>query len=189
MKRSRMLSCLAGAGLATLGLSACSTDGSGDGVAARDGSGAVTELRDSSGRSVGTATVTQSGDALRVRIVGTAVPQGVHGAHIHTTGACDAPDFTSAGPHWNPTGRLHGTQNPQGPHLGDMPNLLVGTDGRGTLEFVIPAGRLEGGDRALLDEDGASVVVHAAADDYRTDPSGNSGARIACGVLEPVVVR
>lgn len=183
MKQSVMLT-----SLCALGLSACvSNDRL---VEPEPIAGAVaTDLRDMTGRSVGTATGTQEGDRLRIRIVGTALPPGVHGAHLHAVGACQPPDFASAGPHWNPTGRQHGTQNPQGHHLGDLPNLLIGTDGQGTLEFVAPAVQLERGDRALIDRDGASLVIHALADDNRTDPSGNSGARIACGVLQPVIDR
>jgi Cu-Zn family superoxide dismutase len=98
---------------------------------------------------------------------------------VHTTGLCDAPDFTTAGPHWNPTAMKHGTMNPQGPHEGDLPNLIVGTDGRGTLGITIPGATMAG----LFDTDGSALVVHAGADDLMTDPSGNSGGRIACGVL------
>ena len=168
--------------LAALGLSACVTDD----VDTGDVDGPTTAsavLRDSAGRNVGTASVSEDESGLRVRIEATALPQCVHGAHVHAVGRCDAPGFTSAGPHWNPNGREHGSLNPQGPHHGDLPNLLVGTDGRGTLEFVLPAGRVGRGDQAMLDGDGASLVIHATEDDYRTDPSGNSGARIACGVL------
>jgi Cu-Zn family superoxide dismutase len=109
--------------------------------------------------------------------------RGTYAAHVHTVGACTAPDFTSAGPHWNPTGAQHGRNNPAGMHKGDLPNLSVGTDGRGSLEFLIAGAALRGGAAPLLDADGAAVVIHAQADDYRTDPAGNAGARIACGVL------
>jgi Cu-Zn family superoxide dismutase len=95
------------------------------------------------------------------------------------TGKCDPPDFASAGGHWNPTGHQHGMKNPAGPHAGDMPNLDVGSDGRGHLVFTLPGGTYEG----LMDEDGAAIVVHAKPDDLTTDPSGNSGGRIACGVF------
>lgn len=166
-----------------LGLAGCATSGTEDEPLPDMPATASADLRDSGGRTVGHASVTESGDGLRVRIEATGLPPGAHGAHLHAVGACDAPDFASAGPHWNPTDRQHGTQNPQGPHRGDLPNLLVGTDGRGTLEFVVPAARVARGRDALLDRDGAALVIHAAADDYRTDPSGNSGARIACGAF------
>lgn len=142
------------------------------------------ELRKADGQAVARATVEPSGEGLRLRIEATALPAGTYGAHIHMTGRCDAPDFASAGGHWNPMSRQHGSENPQGPHMGDLPNLVVAANGTGSVSFDIPHATLRGdGDHALLDADGAAVVVHASPDDYRTDPSGNSGARIACGVL------
>lgn len=140
-------------------------------------------FRDSSGREIGRAVVTQEAGGLRIRVAIDGIRAGSHGLHFHAIGRCDAPGFESAGPHWNPSMRLHGTRNPGGPHGGDLPNLLAGTDGRGTLEYLLPGARLRGGRRALLDGDGAALMVHASPDDYRTDPSGNSGARIACAVL------
>lgn len=140
-------------------------------------------LNGADGTTMGTATATQAGDDILVRVEATNLPSGAHGIHIHQTGTCTAPDFASAGPHWNPTGAQHGKDNPAGMHRGDLPNVLIGTDGRGTLEYRIANAKVSGGGDALLDNDGAALVVHAAADDYRTDPSGNSGARIACGVF------
>jgi Cu-Zn family superoxide dismutase len=127
------------------------------------------------------ATASEFGDGIRVRVEAMGMPAGVYGAHVHTTGRCEAPDFASAGPHWNPTGQQHGKNNPQGMHKGDLPNLAVGTDGRGSFEVTIPGASMSGGPNPLLDSDGAAVVIHASPDDYRTDPSGNSGGRIACG--------
>lgn len=141
-------------------------------------------LRAADGGDRGSVTVSETGDGLRFAIAATGLPQGVHGAHVHAVGRCDAPGFETAGPHWNPTGREHGRENPQGQHAGDLPNLIIGTDGRGSLEITIP-GTLAGGSNALLDGDGAAFVIHANADDLRSDPSGNSGARIACGVITP----
>ena len=141
------------------------------------------EIRDALGRAMAEATATWSGDRLRVRVAARGLAPGGYGAHVHAVGRCDPPGFESAGGHWNPTGRQHGSQNPQGPHLGDLPNLLVGANGEGSFEFGIAGGRLNGRDEAMLDEDGAALVIHAYPDDYRTDPSGNSGARIACGVF------
>jgi Cu-Zn family superoxide dismutase len=140
---------------------------------------AVAMLRTAAGVDVGRAVARAEGTRIRITIDGKAMPAGVHGAHVHTTGRCDAPDFASAGPHWNPTGAQHGTQNPAGAHAGDLPNLTVAADGSGSLSMLLPAGTLD----AMLDEDGAAMVIHAAADDLRTDPSGNSGGRIACGVF------
>jgi superoxide dismutase, Cu-Zn family len=140
---------------------------------------AVATLVSSTGTPVGRATVTETAQGLRITADLHDLPPGQHGIHIHTTGRCDGPDFASAGGHWNPTGKHHGLNNPAGPHMGDLPNLVVGADGRGTISGLIAGGTLAG----LLDADGAAIVVHAAADDEMTDPSGNSGARIACGTL------
>jgi Cu-Zn family superoxide dismutase len=118
-----------------------------------------------------------------VRIEAAGLRPGTYGAHVHAVGRCDPPDFASAGPHWNPTGQQHGSQNPQGAHKGDLPNLMVGADGRGSVELVIPGVSLRGSRAPMLDADGAALVVHERADDYRTDPTGNSGGRIACGVF------
>lgn len=110
-------------------------------------------------------------------IEATGLPPGELGLHVHTVGRCEGPDFASAGPHWNPTRRQHGRDNPEGPHLGDLPNLIATAEGRGTVVLALPPG--------FLDADGASIVIHASPDDYRTDPSGNSGARIACAAFIP----
>ncbi|HWH16858.1 MAG TPA: superoxide dismutase family protein [Allosphingosinicella sp.] len=173
---------LSASGLA-LALSGCSSYGGPPPPNYPPVASAAADLRDPYGRSMGTATITQVGEGLRLAIQGMNLSPGAHGFHIHQTGVCAPPDFTSAGPHWNPTNRQHGKDNPAGMHHGDLPNLLIGADGRGSLEYTIPVARLSGARGALLDADGASLVIHAAADDYRTDPSGNSGARIACGVF------
>ena len=144
---------------------------------------AQAELRDAQGQVRARATAEEAGDSVRVRIEAVSLRQGAYGAHIHAVGRCDPAGFNSAGAHWNPTGHKHGKDNPAGMHKGDLPNLLVGTDGRGSFEYTIPNASLEGGQFGILDADGAAVVIHAAADDYRTDPSGNSGARTACGIL------
>lgn len=141
------------------------------------------EIRDGGNAVRARASVSQVGDALRVRVESNGLPAGIYGAHLHSVGRCDRPTFETAGPHWNPTSRQHGRDNPGGQHLGDLPNLLVGTDGRGSFEFTVPGASLSGGAMSLLDGDGAALVIHARPDDYRTDPSGNSGTRIACGVL------
>lgn len=165
--------------LAGLALSAAGCAGEEAGA----GRAGTVDLRSATGETMARASVTQGADGASVSIEAAGLQAGTYGVHVHTTGRCDAPAFESAGAHWNPTTRQHGTQNPQGPHQGDLPNLTVGADGRGTVAFVIPGARLTGGDAPMMDADGAAVVVHADPDDYRTDPSGNSGARIACGVL------
>lgn len=141
------------------------------------------ELRAADGSARGTVQAVENRDGLRLVINGENLPAGAHGVHVHMIGACNPPDFASAGAHWNPTGKQHGKNNPQGMHMGDLPNMLIGADGRGSLEISIPGARLTGGGEPMLDADGAALVVHAAADDMMTDPSGNSGGRIACGVF------
>ena len=169
------------AGVAMLaGLSGCATDKAEMGTVTPGGGTAVASLRTATNADAGRATATEVEGGLRVSLDASALPPGTHGAHIHMVGRCDAPDFTTAGGHWNPTSKQHGTMNPAGPHEGDLPNLIVGTDGRGTLAITIPGATLAG----LLDTDGSAMVVHASADDLRTDPSGNSGGRIACGVFQ-----
>ncbi|HEU0051869.1 MAG TPA: superoxide dismutase family protein [Longimicrobium sp.] len=140
-------------------------------------------LYDAQNQRVGTVTVTQQGrDSVRVTVRGDRLPPGTHGTHLHAVGKCEAPQFTTAGAHLNPANRQHGTRNPAGPHLGDLPNLVVVANGTGTLEATV-AGTLTPGQAPLFDADGTALVVHASADDYMTDPSGNSGARIACAVI------
>jgi len=144
---------------------------------------AYADIRDSAGRTLARASATEVGDSVRIRVDAAGLPAGIYGAHVHAVGVCTPPTFDSAGPHWNPTNRQHGRDNPQGRHLGDLPNLMVGTNGQGSFEFTIASASLHSGPRAMLDGDGAAIVVHARADDNRTDPSGNSGARIGCGTL------
>lgn len=140
---------------------------------------AIAVLTTADGQPAGTARVTQADGALRVSVEAQALPPGEHGVHIHMTGKCDAPEFTSAGGHWNPDSKHHGLDNPEGQHAGDMPNLTIGADGKGTLDYELKGGTLAG----LFDDDGSAFVVHAGQDDQKSDPAGNSGARIACGVF------
>ena len=128
-----------------------------------------------SGEPRGFATFFSDGARTEIKIQAEGLAPGVHGIHLHAVGRCEGPDFKSAGPHWNPAGKQHGHDNPLGAHLGDLPNLTVGADGRGTASFSVQ------GD--IADADGTSLVIHAKPDDYKTDPSGNSGDRIACAVL------
>lgn len=168
-------------------LAGCTSTG-GESAADSAGSGsaasASTQLLAADGSDRGTAEVVETAEGLRVTIKAKGLPSGTHAAHIHTTGACTPPDFASAGGHWNPTAKQHGRDNPQGMHMGDMPNMLLGTDGVGELQFTIPGAKLTSGATPLLDTDGAAVVIHAGADDMKSDPAGNAGGRVACGVLK-----
>ncbi|WP_380878296.1 superoxide dismutase [Sphingomonas sp. DBB INV C78] len=182
MRHLTILSPLLAAGL----LSACATSGSADSASEAPAvNSASINLAAPDGTSKGTATLTQTNTGVRLVIDGRGLTPGGHGLHLHTVGRCDAPDFASAGPHWNPSHVVHGKDAPGGPHWGDLPNLIVGTDGTGKLEATIGGTQLTGGPNPLLDADGAALVVHASPDDYKTDPSGNSGGRIACGVVTP----
>jgi Cu-Zn family superoxide dismutase len=147
---------------------------------------AETSLRNAQGQVVGDAVARREGGVVKVRLTVRGFTPGIHGVHLHQVGRCEAPDFTSAGPHWNPAGRQHGRLNPQGPHLGDLPNLEVRENGTGRVDFDVPVPADTAADaNSLLDADGTSIVIHATADDERTDPAGNSGARIACGIFPP----
>lgn len=128
----------------------------------------------------GSVSISEVQGGLMFHVEAQGLQPGVHGIHIHAVGRCDAPGFQSAGPHWNPTNRQHGHENPQGAHHGDLPNITIHANGRGMLHANVAGASWS----ELFDADGASVVIHAAADDYRTDPSGNSGGRIACGVIQ-----
>ena len=140
-------------------------------------------MRDANGRDLGTITLTDVAGGISVSGSLTGLPPGDHGMHLHTVGRCDAPSFTSAGEHWNPTTRQHGPDNPQGPHLGDLPNVTVGADSTATVQGTTSGGTLRGTSTMLLDADGAAVIIHTGRDDLRTDPSGGSGAPIACGTI------
>ncbi|HKU92220.1 MAG TPA: superoxide dismutase family protein [Sphingomicrobium sp.] len=144
--------------------------------------GAPVALVNSSGQSVGTVRAWQTAGGVSFRIEAGGLPHGVHGLHVHAVGRCDPPDFASAGPHWNPAARKHGMNNPAGPHAGDLPNVEVAANGVLGATVTLPAASMA----ALIDADGAALVLHGQADDYVTDPSGNSGPRIACAVLQPV---
>lgn len=139
-------------------------------------------LYDAQGAGMGTLTLVQRGTNVQVQVSGMGLPAGTHGAHFHEAGLCEGPAFTTAGGHLNPNGRQHGLRNPNGAHLGDLPNLVVGANGRGTMEATL-AGSLTPGQAPLFDANGTAFIVHAGADDQVTDPSGNSGARIACAVV------
>jgi Cu-Zn family superoxide dismutase len=109
---------------------------------------------------------------------------GLHGFHVHAVGRCEGPDFKSAGGHFNPAAKEHGLENPKGAHAGDMPNLSVGADGSGKGEFLARGASLAPGPGSLFPDGGTAVVLHASPDDMKSDPAGNAGARIACGVVE-----
>ena len=159
-----------------LALGACETTGEPQG-------GPVFALVNSAGQSVGSVRMWQTPGGVTFRIAASGLPHGNHGIHVHSVGRCVPPKFESAGPHWNPAGTKHGFNNPAGPHRGDLPNVTVAANGVLNEAVSLPGASFP----ALLDADGAALVLHAAPDDYATDPSGNSGDRIACGVISATV--
>jgi superoxide dismutase, Cu-Zn family len=144
---------------------------------------AIADLADASGRVVGRAVLIEQSDGVRILLDLTGVPAGIKAVHLHEVGRCDPPSFESAGGHFNPTKAQHGTANPRGPHAGDLPNVTVEKTGRGHLEATASRVTLVKGSAPLLGPNGGALVLHEGPDDLRTDPAGNSGARIACGVI------
>jgi Cu-Zn family superoxide dismutase len=136
-------------------------------------------LKDLAGKTVGTALLRQSPNGTLVAVRFRGLPPGTHAFHIHAVGKCEPP-FASAGGHYNPTGAKHGFLVTGGPHAGDMPNIHVGANGTLDIEVLNVKLALDGG---LFDADGAAIVLHAKGDDYRSQPSGDAGSRIACGVI------
>lgn len=143
---------------------------------------ATATINDGTGSRVGSASFADTPAGLLVSITVNGLGIGGHGAHLHAIGSCVRPAFASAGPHFNPSGKQHGFRNPAGHHAGDMPNIVSPPAGNHTVQFLLPVVRLTGRD-GLLDEDGASIVIHSSEDDHRTDPAGNSAARYGCGVI------
>ena len=144
-------------------------------------------MYNTSGGAIGTAQLWQDANGVvQVEISSITLPAGTHGIHFHDVGKCESPSFTTAGGHYNPMGMEHGLQNPKGPHAGDNPNIVIPAGGIGNVSFSTDRVSLTPGTRTLLDADGTSLVIHASADDQVTNPSGNSGARIACGVVRAI---
>ena len=142
------------------------------------------QLRDARANVVGTATLSELPGGVRVTLRVNGLKPGDHGFHIHAVGRCEPPDFTSAGAHFNPYGKHHGLANPDGPHAGDFPNLDVGADGTGSLDTTDSLVTLKEGPNSLFPPGGTPLIIHVDPDDEKTDPAGNSGARVACGVIE-----
>ena len=144
------------------------------------------DIVNSQGAKIGSAKITSTTKGVKIDVTVLELTPGGHGIHIHTVGKCEGPAFTSSAGHFNPTSAHHGIHNAQSPnpHLGDLPNLVVDESGKGKGSFSVEGVTLGDGANSLFHEGGTSIVVHAKADDLMSDPSGNSGDRIACGVIE-----
>ena len=145
---------------------------------------AKADLWNAKGDKVATATLKEAKGGVAIAVQATGLPEGIHAFHIHAVGKCDAPDFKTAGGHFNPESKKHGLKNPEGPHAGDMPNITVNAKGQGKAKVVNTRVALGEGANSLFHEGGTALVIHAQADDDMTDPAGNAGDRIACGLIE-----
>lgn len=141
------------------------------------------ELHDGMGKSVGMAEFSPAPKGVKIRLNLTNLPPGEHGIHIHAVAKCDGPGFTTAGGHLNPDMKHHGLENPGGPHAGDMPNITVGANGRLKTTIVAPGVTMGDDPHSIFSNGGTAIVIHAMVDDQKSDPAGNAGARIACGVI------
>jgi superoxide dismutase, Cu-Zn family len=140
-------------------------------------------LKTADGKAVGEANLVQSNHGVLIRLVVSGLPAGEHAVHVHAVGKCEPP-FDSAGGHFNPSARKHGIEAAEGAHAGDMPNLHVPLNGDLAVEILNTDITLEKGrPNSIFDTDGSALVIHANADDYKSDPAGNAGGRIACGVI------
>ncbi len=145
---------------------------------------AKAEMINTQGEKIGTALLTEVPGGVKIALKVSQLPPGIHAFHIHAAGKCEPPDFKTAGGHFNPEGREHGHQNPEGAHAGDLPNIAVEPDGSAQLEVMAHGVTLGSGRNSLFPPEGTALIIHADPDDEMTDPAGNAGARIACGVIQ-----
>src|SRR5712664_3699206 len=144
----------------------------------------VVQLKDAKGQSVGSAVIKPAATGVAIKLKVKGLPAGEHAIHVHQNAKCDAPDFKSAGPHFNPDGKKHGLENPEGHHAGDMNNFIVNAKSHAKLRVMNKDVTLGDDSHSLFSNGGTALVIHAKADDLKTDPAGNAGDRIACGVIK-----
>jgi Cu-Zn family superoxide dismutase len=142
------------------------------------------KLNDAKGKSIGTAKLTSDPGGVKITLAVKGLTPGDHAIHVHETATCTAPDFKSAGGHFNPDHKKHGKDNPEGAHAGDMPNFTVDAKGGSTASVIAPGVTLEDGDHSVFTGGGTALVIHAGSDDLKTDPAGAAGDRIACGLIK-----
>lgn len=150
----------------------------------RSDTSAHADLINAQGQKIGMAVLTQTADGVKIEVHVRQLAPGTHAFHIHAVGKCEVPDFKSAGGHFNPAGKQHGKDNPNGAHAGDMLNFEAAADGTAKISTVNASVTLEQGSNSLFHDGGTSLVIHEKADDYKTDPTGNAGNRIACGLIQ-----
>ncbi|RYG74506.1 superoxide dismutase family protein [Lentibacillus lipolyticus] len=156
-------------------LTACQAD--------NDETSRTVEMYNDSDDMIGTAKLTEAEGGVNVKLKLEGLEPGYHGIHVHEYPKCDAPDFKTAGNHLNPTGKQHGLMHPEGAHLGDLPNLEADSGGLVDAELMLPEATLLDGKKSLLNGEGTALIIHEGQDDGVSQPGGNSGARVACGLI------
>lgn len=142
------------------------------------------DIMNASGQKIGEAKFHQTKEGVNISINVSQIPPGTHGVHLHAAGQCIAPDFKTAGAHFNPDNKQHGAKNPNGAHNGDLGNITANAEGKSKASFTDSHVTLGDGPNSLFPTSGTSIVIHAQPDDETTDPTGNSGSRFACGVIQ-----
>ena len=182
MTTTRLYSALFASAIASSTL-ACGGTNPAPATSASQATSVTVKLINASGDSIGTTRLSPDRAGVRITLAVSGLSAGEHAIHVHQTAQCDGPAFTSAGGHFNPDQKHHGLSNPDGPHAGDMPNFTVDAAGRSTATIVAPGVTLDDGPHSVFTGGGTALVIHEKADDMKSDPAGNAGARIACGVI------
>lgn len=182
MTNTRLLSALLASAIATSAL-ACGARNPAPATKASQAQSVTVNLSDAAGKSVGTARLSPDPSGVKITLALNGLSAGEHAIHVHQTAQCDGPAFTSAGGHFNPEQKHHGLNNPEGPHAGDMPNFTVDATGHSSAIVIAPGITIDDGPHSVFTGGGTALVIHEKADDMKSDPAGNAGTRIACGVI------